>query len=190
VLSGVVRMRLALIRHLPVKDAAGRCYGRLDLPLAEPLATPDIQRIQTLLPAHVPVYSSPLLRCWQLAQVLDPAAIADDRLMELDFGRWEGQLWQDIGAAALDDWIASDYAATHGGESLAAMQARVWQWADEVAAQGVTTAVLVTHAGVIRALWSRTRPWQACLQQAVPQGEVQWIDWPESASACADKPDT
>lgn len=182
-------MRLALIRHLPVKDAAGLCYGQLDLPLAQPLTAQDVARIQVLLPVAAPIYSSPLARCWQLAQALNPAAVADMRLQELDFGRWEGLPWDDIGPAALDDWIASDYAATHGGESLVAMQTRVWQWADELATQDVANAVVVTHAGVIRALWSRTRAWQDCLQQPVPHGEVLWVDWPDSTLAGLSKPD-
>jgi alpha-ribazole phosphatase len=171
-------MRIALIRHLPAKDAAGLCYGRLDLPLERPLDHLETQRLRDTLPQGAPLYSSPSLRCWQLAQALDDAAIADQRLQELDFGRWEGRAWQDIGAAALDAWIVSGYAAIHGGESLLAMQARVWQWADELAATGRDEVIAVTHAGVIRALWSRTRSWEACLAQPVPFGEVQWLDWP------------
>ncbi len=177
-LSGVVRVRLALIRHFPVKDAAGLCYGRLDLPLAHALRAQDVESLRQALPAAAPVYSSPLSRCWQLAQRLDAAAQADARLQELDFGRWEGCRWQDIGAAALDEWIASGYAGIHGGESLAHMQARVWQWADALAATGQPDITAITHAGVIRALWSRTRTWDACLVQAVPYGEIQWLDWP------------
>ncbi|GGP24147.1 phosphoglycerate mutase [Silvimonas iriomotensis] len=166
---------------MPVQDATGLCYGRLDLPLAQSPAAHDIEALQARLPAGAPVYSSPLARCWQVAQQLAPAAVADARLQELDFGQWEGRAWQDIGPAALDDWIASGYAATHGGESLAALQARVWQWADELAASHVETAIVVTHAGVIRALWSRMLPWDQCLQRPVPHGEILWITWPQAA---------
>ncbi|MBB5193461.1 alpha-ribazole phosphatase [Silvimonas terrae] len=171
-------MRIALIRHFPVKDAAGLCYGQLDLPLAHATRVADIQPLRMALPGAVRVYSSPLSRCWQLAQLLDLAAQADDRLQELDFGRWEGRRWDEIGAMALDEWIASGYAATHGGEGLTDLQERVWQWADELAAAGQPEAIAITHAGVIRALWSRTRAWDACLAQPVPYGEIQWLDWP------------
>ncbi|WP_188693774.1 histidine phosphatase family protein [Silvimonas amylolytica] len=173
-------MRLALIRHLPVKDAAGLCYGRLDLPLAQDVCARDIACLQAQLPDGVPVYSSPLSRCWLLAQAISPVAMKDTRLQELDFGQWEGRSWQDIGAGALDNWIATGYDATHGGESLVVMQARVWQWADECAAKGIKVAIVVTHAGVIRALWSRFLPWDDCLGQAVPHGEVLWLTWPDA----------
>ncbi|MDR3429306.1 MULTISPECIES: histidine phosphatase family protein [Silvimonas] len=170
-------MRLYLIRHWPVHGGEGICYGQLDLPLAQPLQPEMIAALRRQLPAAAPVFSSPLQRCRLLAERLHPAPRLDSRLQELDFGRWEGQPWQSIGAAALDDWIAGDYNGTaHGGESLAVMQQRVWQWAN-TAAQQTDSAVVVTHAGVIRALWSRHAPIADCLKQPVPHGEILILDW-------------
>ena len=53
------------------------------------------------LPIAVPLFSSPLLRCAEMAAMLDAAYVRDNRLQELNFGAWEMQSWDDIGAQAL-----------------------------------------------------------------------------------------
>jgi alpha-ribazole phosphatase len=142
------------------------------------------------------IYCSPLLRCkapaQQLAQRLELTLQEDSRLMEADFGRWEGQRWNAIGREAIDAWVA-DFAhyAPGGGESVADVLARVASWV--LAAQpykpgwsGAT--VLVTHAGVIAALaWlaqhglsylsrlPRADEWPPV---RVAHGESWAVDWP------------
>lgn len=168
-------MRLYLIRHLPVPAGKGVCYGRLDL-AAEGASAAHIAYLRAQIPPGTPVFSSPAQRCLALANQLYPGPHIDPRLQELDFGSWEGCAWSNIGADALDAWIAAGYdGAAHGGESLSALQHRVWQWAD-VQQQTAATAA-VTHAGVIRALWSRFQPISDCLNLAVPHGEVIVLDW-------------
>jgi alpha-ribazole phosphatase len=102
------------------------------------------------LPSGLPVWSSPLQRCRKLAELLNPNLIVDERLMEMDFGAWEGRSWDDIPRPELDAW-AADVAgyAPPGGESPFALQQRAL---DFVAALKVQEAVIVTHAGVIRTL--------------------------------------
>ena len=53
---------------------------------------------QSKLPKHVEyVYSSPLLRCRKLADYLYPnKALLDSRIMEYNFGDWEGLAWNNI----------------------------------------------------------------------------------------------
>jgi len=141
-------MILHLVRHPPPQLPPGTCYGQLDVPalaVAEAAA-----RVAALLPAGLPVYSSPLQRCLRLAERLHPAPRIDARLAEMHFGEWEGQRWEAIGAAALDPW-AADVAgfAPPGGENGYAVQSRALEFLAEVRAP---EAVLVTHAGVIRAL--------------------------------------
>lgn len=141
-------MILHLVRHPPPDVAAGVCYGRSDL--AATGVETAVARLRPLLPAGLPFYSSPLARCRALAEALHPAPCFDERLMEMHFGEWEGHRWDDIGAAELDGW-AADVAgyAPPGGESGRAVQARA------LAFVGTLTApetVLVTHAGVMRAL--------------------------------------
>jgi alpha-ribazole phosphatase len=139
-------MRLYLVRH-PLPDvAAGTCYGRSDLRLAaDPAAVADALR--PLLPVGLPLHSSPLRRCRELAELLHPAPRFDERLLELDFGEWEMQPWDAIDRAALDAWAADPLHFTlPGGEAVADLRARVRDFLDELAED----AVLVAHAGVMK----------------------------------------
>jgi alpha-ribazole phosphatase len=139
-------MRLFLIRH-PLPDvAAGTCYGRSDLALAaDPRACAEALR--PLLPADAPLFSSPLGRCRELAELLHPVPVIDERLLELDFGAWEMQAWDAIDRAALDAWAADPlHFAPPGGEAVADLRLRVRDFLDELAED----AVLVAHAGVMK----------------------------------------
>lgn len=139
-------MRLFLIRHPVPQVAAGTCYGRSDLPLADdPLACAEALR--PLLPSDAPLYSSPLRRCRELAELLHPAPRFDARLVELDFGAWEMRAWDAIDRAALDAWAADPlHFAPPGGEAVAALRRRVRDFLASVEDE----AVLVAHAGVMK----------------------------------------
>lgn len=147
-------IRLWLIRHLPPAVPPGVCYGQTDLALQTPVA----QQLDTLaalrqqLPSAVPVFSSPLLRCVELAAAIDQQPIQDGRLQELNFGTWEMQTWDAIGPKALDAW-ANDLAGFRppGGETGYEVQQRALNWLKEVSARH-DEVVVITHAGVMRAL--------------------------------------
>jgi len=127
---------------------AGVCYGRLDCPADD--VSGQALHLQAELPANLPVWSSPLRRCHELASLLHPLPMIDMRLAEMNFGIWEGRRWDDIPRAELDAW-AADVAgyAPPGGESPRQLQRRAL---DFVASLDVPEAVIVTHAGVIRTL--------------------------------------
>ncbi len=141
-------MILHLIRHPQPVVAPGICYGRLDL--AAENAAAVAARLRTELPPGLPVWSSPLRRCRELAELLQAQPQLDARLAEMDFGAWEGLAWDAIPRAELDAW-AADVAgyAPPGGESPHQLQQRALAF---VADLQVREAVLVTHAGVIRVL--------------------------------------
>jgi alpha-ribazole phosphatase len=141
-------MILHLIRHPKPLVRPGICYGRLDISAENFEAVAEGLRAN--LPSGLPLWSSPLQRCRKLAELLNPNLTVDDRLMEMDFGVWEGRSWDDIPRPELDAW-AADVAgyAPPGGESPFALQQRAL---DFVAALKVQEAVIVTHAGVIRTL--------------------------------------
>lgn len=147
-------IRLWLVRHLPPAVAPGVCYGQTDLPLETPLAqqAETVKALRDRLPKAVPVFSSSLLRCAELAALLDAAYVPDNRLKELHFGAWEMQSWDDIGAQALDTW-ANDLAGFRppDGETGYELQQRALAWLREISDQH-DEVVVVTHAGVIRAL--------------------------------------
>jgi alpha-ribazole phosphatase len=102
--------------------------------------------------ASLPVFSSPLQRCAELAVQLHPAPTIDARLQELHFGDWERQTWDAIGPSALDDW-AADIAGFRPprGETGYELQQRVLAWLHDIAIDGAEM-IVVTHAGVMRAL--------------------------------------
>lgn len=139
-------MRLYLVRHPAVAVDAGVCYGSSDLPLYAGWQT-SLAGLQAALPAGIPVHSSPLRRCHEVAAALSPSPRIDSRLRELDFGRWEMQAWEQIPRDGLDAWAAAPLTyAGHGGESVAMMQARVTEALDEITAD----CLWVTHAGVMK----------------------------------------
>jgi alpha-ribazole phosphatase len=74
----------------------------------------------------------------------------DARLMEMNFGAWEGRPWDSVPRRELDAWAADvEGYAPPGGESPRQLRKRVL---DFVAGLGDGEHVLVTHAGVIRLL--------------------------------------
>jgi len=139
---------LHLIRHPRPVVAPGICYGRLDLVPENALTVAEALRAE--LPAALPLWSSPLRRCRELAELLHAQPSFDERLAEMDFGAWEGRAWDAIPRREIDAWAADVAAyAPPGGESPLAVQQRAL---DFVAGLAVPEAVIVTHAGVIRTL--------------------------------------
>lgn len=159
-------MGLILLRHTRPLGADGLCYGRTDLDLA-----PDFQsealRLSTELPRAARIITSPLTRCARLAQALADAwsvpLSQDPRLAEMDFGTWEGRPWSAIPRAELDAWAADlTQARPHGGETVAELDVRTRAGLQSAE----PPALIVTHAGVIKAAlsWSRgPAGWQASI---------------------------
>lgn len=150
-------MGIILVRHTTLKVAAGTCYGRTDLQVADTFNAEADKVVQNLPKANT-IISSPLTRCRQLAKVIASArkldVKTDARLQEMDFGSWEGQRWSDIPREELDAW-ATDFlnARPHGGESVTMLRERVIDAiADYQACEG--PHLLITHAGVIKAALS------------------------------------
>lgn len=147
-------MRLHLIRHPAPRVEEGVCYGRTDLGLRFPVeeAAAVLRPWLQQLPANVPVFSSPLRRCIELATALHPTPRIDDRLQELHFGQWEMKTWETIGQEALNVWAADPLGfAPPGGESVTELKHRVTGFLDQYRNE-YDEAVLVTHAGVIKTL--------------------------------------
>lgn len=162
--TGGRRMILHLVRHPEPVVAPGICYGRLDISAKNAGAV--AARLRADLPSGLPVWTSPLQRCRELAELLLPHPAIDDRLTEMNFGLWEGRPWDAIPRAELDAWAADvgGYAPP-GGESPLALQRRALAF---VAGLDAPESVIVTHAGVIRVLLARWR--------GLPPGE-----WPQLA---------
>ncbi len=100
--------------------------------------------------------SSPLKRCLivasQISSIHDLTVETDARLMEMDFGTWEGKPWSDIDRGEIDHWAADFFRARpHGGESVDQLYRRVTSALSEYDSQPMLNTLVITHAGVIRA---------------------------------------
>lgn len=146
-------MRLALVRHPEVAIAPGHCYGRLDLALTQAGAERAAVIAAGLRGSGMSrVRSSPARRCRAVADATGLPVIADARLLELDFGAWEGMVWDEVPRDLLDQWAADPLGfAPPGGESGAALMRRVSAVFAEIAAAGEDCAI-VTHGGPLRLL--------------------------------------
>ncbi len=163
-----------LIRHLKPQAGSGICYGRLDLPAAEapdPACDVLAARFFSRYP-DAQLLSSPLQRAAQLAEYirqryseqsdikqssssdlaldLNWDLTLDERWQEIDFGRWEGESWNQIVKEEIDAWHQDlNGFSGHGGESAIQMQLRVSDAWDEWQ-QCNKGGVLICHQGVIR----------------------------------------
>jgi alpha-ribazole phosphatase len=172
---GMPALALWLWRHPRPVGAAGRCIGQTDLSLDRRRAKRLAHRIRRAARRHgLPreVWTSPLQRCALVGRQLACwgwAHHTDTRLLELDFGHWDGLPWSAISHAEVAAWEA-DFAhhAPGGGESLAALARRCATFlaqrrttvASTAAADGDAAAaaagasvslLVVAHAGWINA---------------------------------------
>ncbi|MCD6671275.1 MAG: histidine phosphatase family protein [Burkholderiaceae bacterium] len=155
-----VDAELLVWRHPRPIDAAGRCIGRTDLRVDPRRARRLADRVAaTARREHLPreIWTSPLARCADVGRVLARrhrfVHRIDPRLAELDFGAWDGLTWSAISPAEVARWEADfAHAAPGGGESLAALAARVRDFLRDRATLRRAGAVLVVgHAGWIQA---------------------------------------
>lgn len=150
---------LYLIRHgITQGNLDGKYIGQTDLPLCEQGA----QAIRSLAAMEVypnvgKVYSSPLKRCLETAEIIYPERqlMIVDELAEMDFGDFEGKKQADI--AQLPEYIAwikgGAEACPPNGEKFADFRLRCISGLDVVFSdmmeKDITRAAVVTHGGVI-----------------------------------------
>jgi alpha-ribazole phosphatase len=180
-------MKLWLVRHARVLVEPGVCYGAMNV-AADQAATIDAATVLAAqLPLGLSVVCSPLQRCTQLAGALhglrpDLSWRVDARLREMDFGRWEGWSWSDIGQDAFGPWMAEFHHHRFGGsESVGELMDRVEHALKELAPD--SEDVWITHAGVIRAVsllirgTGRIQSPDQWPSEIVPLGAAQCLRW-------------
>lgn len=151
---------LALIRHMPTGwNTGGRLQGRCDIAF-EPDAAPDWRLPPEL--AGFRFLTSPLRRGRNTTSQLGVVAKADPRLIEMDWGEWEGHTLAELRAAQPDTMAALEARGLDfrppGGESPRDVQRRLRPLLAEIAA-GVAPTAAVTHKGVIRAAYAAAVGW-------------------------------
>lgn len=146
-------MEIILIRHTSVDVPKGTCYGQTDVPLKptfEQEAAVTLEKLNTYAPFDQ-VYTSPLSRCTRLATYCGfPEAIHDPRLLELNFGEWEMQNFNDIKDSRLQEWF-DDYlnVPATNGESFCMQYKRVANFLDELKIKSYQKVAVFTHGGVL-----------------------------------------
>jgi len=167
-------MSWAVWRHPLPRDVAGRCIGHTDVAVDRRKAKRLAHRVRQWARRHrAPrvVCTSPLRRAADVGRWLARWGWEhriDARLSELDFGRWDGHPWHDIGAPAIDAWCADfSHHAPGGGETVAALLGRC------AAVLAETPCCVVTHAGWISA---------ACWLHDHRVGEPSAAQWPAAVA--------
>lgn len=156
---------LLILRHGPTLwNAEGRIQGSID----EPLSDAGRARVAGWrLPDGIGALrwvASPKRRAWETAGLLGLAPVPEPRLVEMNWGEWEGRRTEELLATGLlpgrHDRLGLDFRPP-GGESLRDVQARLRSWLAEVAADGHPTGA-VAHSGLIRALYALATGWDLC----------------------------
>jgi alpha-ribazole phosphatase len=150
-------MEIYFIRHTTPLVDKGICYGQTNLELVDTFPVEKKAVINALPSSLDAIYSSPLTRCHLLATDLtDKPVVKDDRLMEINFGDWEMEPWNNIPKTDLDRWM-NDFVneSPPNGESMLDLQHRVFAWWGEIKALSHNKIAVVTHAGVIRILHAK-----------------------------------
>ena len=157
-------MRIAFLRHGPTEwNAVGRFQGHTDIPLsAEGLAKMRGLRPPATFHAARP-FVSPLIRARQTAEALGlQNPVADARLMEQNWGSWEGLSREQILARdGVDAFSRAGMVVAFnppGGESTSQLHDRVAAFLKD-AAQDDSDAIAVAHLGVLRAAYTLATGW-------------------------------
>lgn len=134
----------------------------------------------------VAVWSSPAIRCQSLAAPVAAALgceiFLDERLLEMDFGDWEGRTWDDVPRVGLDAWAADPWGfIPPHGESARDVLVRVRGFAEMLIEHGEDSAV-VSHGGPLKLLHAILQGRQPDpLARPQPFGSLVWIQQAVSA---------
>jgi len=166
---------LVLLRHGPTAwTREHRLQGRADLALD---AAGRTAVLDWRLPQEFRAFRwlvSPLTRCSETAALLGLNAEIEPRLIEMDWGRWEGRTIAELRANP-GQRVAQREARgldldPPGGESPRAVQQRLIPLLAEIAVSRVPTGC-ITHKGVIRGILSLATGWTMLDPQPV---KLEW----------------
>ena len=167
--------KIHLIRHgLTEGNLKQQYIGTTDLPLAG-VGVTELQRLkeESDYPRVDKVYSSPMLRCRQTANILYPGKDVKlvDNMREIDFGEFEGKTANELESLpSYADWAAGRINAAPGGEDNTEFAKRLCVGLNEIVrdmmASGAEHSAVIMHGGAIMMLLS------AC---AVPRKNM--VEW-------------
>lgn len=155
--------KIHLIRHGATDgNARGEYIGVTDLALSLS-GVANLKNLKDKIdyPRVEKVYTSPLLRCRQTANILYPEFTAEsiDNLMEYNFGEFEGKT-----AAQLESnpdflkWTSGQITSPPGGEDSTEFAKRIClglhEIVEDMMAEGIRKSAVIMHGGAIMTLLS------------------------------------
>jgi len=160
---GVMASRLLLIRHAETDAAKKRLLvGSTEVDASEE-GLQKLDRFRTVLAPFAPQewYSSPRKRAVQTtSRIIESCGLSceiriDDRLREIDFGRWEMKSIADISLAEpdmMDAWAEYESFVFPEGESVAHFCSRVADVFSALRRLPSKEIAVVAHGGVVRTM--------------------------------------
>lgn len=197
-------MELVLVRHPETSAPKGTCYGTKDFPLLEPVRNTTVRSYPELKFPYPILLASPLPRARSLAEdlisynseiqtkaglKLEPTSLFyDERLQEMDFGDWEGKLWNELPKRETMLWMA-DFVnrKTPNGEAFTDLIERTKQFLNDWRSQGkkrqeaefqlkspLGGLLVVAHSGSIRAILCQLDgiPFDKAFEEKIEFGSV------------------
>ena len=103
------------------------------------------------------VYASPLIRARQTASIVgnipEEDLIIDERIIEVDFGKYELKPYRKLGVAMTLYWALPEiFPAPKTVESVKSMVARSRSFIEDLKKKDYENVLIVCHGGIIRAL--------------------------------------
>lgn len=154
-------LRVTLLRH--GHTTSGPVYrGRVDSPLSDK-GWQQMQDAAGGITSDL-IITSPLQRCAKFADHLQAQigaqVVRDERLLEMDFGDWDGrgrdEVWQQDADSVKAFWADPMYVSPPNGENLTQVQNRAALALEEHIAAAIEAEhkhlLLISHGGVIRCL--------------------------------------
>jgi broad specificity phosphatase PhoE len=171
---------LLIVRHGETgPNVEGRMLGRADPPLTS-VGRTQARSLAAILPPPALVVSSPLQRARDTAAAFGVAVEVDERWIELDYGELDGLSTSAVAEDMRVRWRTDASFAPPGGESLAALEARVRSACESLAAAAASAVVVVvTHVSPIKAAiaWALDVPVTIAWRMYVEDASVSRIDF-------------
>ncbi|MDN6246277.1 MAG: histidine phosphatase family protein, partial [Corynebacterium casei] len=152
-----------LLRHGQTQMSVDKQYsGHTDIELTERGQKQALAAAQAIANRGIEfdvIVSSPLKRCQQTAQAAAQALGFDEvetveDLIELDFGKWEGESFDEVGkrdSDRLQEWMTDSSVSCPDGESLQQLHKRVRKVRKELQERYAgKTLLVVTHVNPIK----------------------------------------
>ena len=145
-------MKLVIVRHGRTEaNARGVLLGRLDVEL-DAVGRAQAERLAAATGAVDRVIASPLRRTRQTAAAFGQPVEIDERLIELDYGEFDGCAFDEVPEGTWARWRSDLSFAPPGGESLHTLGLRVRALLDELTrSPSDETVALVSHVSPIKA---------------------------------------